>query len=89
MGLTDNVSCGVERLVYFRHPADEPAQAGFPVGDDGRKRLIHFMRDRRAHFSKGRHPSDVSELGLRDVQCLFRLPGRGDVHQLTENFLVP
>ena len=88
MGLADNLPDGVERLGYFRNLAVQPPQAGLAVGDDGRERLVHFMRDRRAHFPESRHPSDVSELGLCDVQCLLRLPGRSDIHQRPDNFLL-
>lgn len=67
MGLADDLPYRVDRLFYFRDPAAQPPQTGFPVGDNGRERLVHFMGNRRAHFSESRHPGDVGELGLRDV----------------------
>ena len=88
MGLTDDVPYGIERLVDLRCPPIQPSQAGLPVGDDGRERLVHLMCDRRAHLSQRRHPGDVRELGLRAVQRLLRLSGCGDIHQCADNFLL-
>ena len=67
------------------HGLVEQAQADLPVGDDGGKRLVHFVRDRRRKLAKRRHAGDVGELRLRLVQSHLRELGRGHVCHRAES----
>ena len=54
-------------VVEVRCFAAKKAQARLAIGDDRRERLIHFMGDRGAYFTKRRHPAGVSQGGLRGL----------------------
>src|SRR6266446_8412415 len=87
IGVIDNSSYSGERLVYVRNLAAQPTQASFAIDDNGTERLIHFMRNRRAHLSERGYASDVGEFRLCRLQCLLRLLDCSDVHHGTNNFL--
>ena len=75
-----------DRLFDIRRLTAQPPQAAFCISHDGGERLVHLMRDRRAHLSERAHARDVGEGSLGDLQCLLRLPGRSDIHQRTDQF---
>ena len=43
----------------------KPAQAGIGVGDGGRYRLIHLVRQRGSQFAHGGHPADMRKIRLK------------------------
>src|SRR6201993_2690217 len=46
-------------LFDIRRLTAQPPQAAFCVSHDGGERLVHLMRDRRAHLSERAHARDV------------------------------
>ena len=59
------------RLVEVGRLDGRATQAGLAVGDDGRQRLIDFVRDRGGKLAERRHARDMRELRLRLVQRFF------------------
>ena len=88
MRALDNFPGGGERLFDVWNLMAQPPQAGFAIRDDSREWLIHFMRDRCAHLSERGHARDVRELSLCALQRFLRFPGRSDIHQRTNEFLL-
>ena len=88
MGVLDDLPGAGGRLFHLRRLTAQPPQVAFCVGHDGPERLIHLMRDRRAHLSEHAHARDMSKRGLGDLQCFLRFPGVGDIHQRTDELLL-
>ena len=80
MSILYDIANGRAGLLEVRNIAAQPAQTCLCVGNNRSKRLIHFMRDRRAHLSERADARNVGELGLSHLQGFLRLPGCGDIH---------
>src|SRR5262249_15202909 len=76
------------RLFDIRSLTAQPPQAAFCISHNGGERLVHLMRDRRAHLTERAHARDVGEGSLSDLQCFLRLPRCRDIHQRTDELLL-
>ena len=68
MSVLHDIANGRAGLLEIGNIAAQPPQTCFCVGSNRSERLIHFMRDRRAHLPERGHARDVGEFGLGGLQ---------------------
>src|SRR5664280_1850884 len=69
--LDDLVRC-YSRLFNIGRFGSQPLPASISMGDNGRQRLVQFMRYRRSHFTHAESARQARQLILRHIHSLLR-----------------